>query len=317
MTTATPPAVTPPGYSAPQGAAYLSRPVHGCTAHEGGHRYRWAGRAASQEDCDRPNVMQCVCGASYVARCGHSSRTRCSPCSKTYGHRVSHVASSGFSRPGDGYFLTLTAPGNRAHTYRGQRCPCTPEEGVELATWNGECATRWNHFITDVRRSIGPCEYFAAKEVQERGALHVHALLRFERPTMVRASKLRALAIRHGFGHVMDLQHQDPEQAERTARYLSKYVTKSSTERERAPFVHRLTGEVGPGRWRTWTGSRSWGLSMACVRAAQRAWILELLSTVGDRAAEPTGAGAEGALDPRTVSYAPSMVRPTSEVAPV
>lgn len=317
MTTATPPSVTSPGYCAPQGAAYLSRPAHGCTAHEGGHRYRWAGRSASQEDCDRPNTMQCVCGASYVARCGHSSRSRCSPCSKTYQQRVRHLTASGFSRPGDVFVLTLTAPGNGAHMYRGRRCPCTPEEGVDLATWNGEMATRWNHFITDVRRTIGECEYMAAKEVQKRGALHIHAPLRFTRPTTVRLSKIRALAIRHGFGHEVHLDPIAPERVDSACWYVSKYVSKSSTERDRAPFVHHQTGEVGPGRWRTWTSSRAWGSSMAAVKASQRAWILEQLSDVGDREAEPTGAGAEGALDHRTASYAASMVRPTSEVAPV
>lgn len=263
--------------------------------------------------------MVCHCGESYPARCSASSRARCSPCSRSYGHRVRRVAASGVTMPGTVFFLTLTAPGDTPHKLRGVWCPCTDEGGTDLATWNGECATRWNHFITDVRRSVGECEYFAAKEVQERGALHVHSLLRFTTPCRVRKSKLRALAIRHGFGHVLDLQELAPESAEFTAGYLSKYVTKSATERERAPFVHRQTGEVGPGRWRTWTGSRAWGATMASVRAAQRAWWQEQPSDVGPgRTAEPADPGcAGGALDPNTESYATTHRRLTITALPM
>lgn len=218
--------------------------------------------------------------------------------------------------PGRVYVLTLTAPGAHRHKYRGQWCPCTPEGGVNLARWNGEAANRWNKFITDVRRSLGPVEYFAAKEVQKRGALHFHVPLRFDRPTRVRLSKLRALAIRHGFGHELVLdelsEHLDRGRgsADSSSWYVAKYVTKASGDREEVPFANRLTGEIGPGRWRLWTASRGWGLSMKRLRAIQAAWYQnELLdpstgSTLSERSS--TGGGAEGsALDLNTSCYAP------------
>lgn len=285
------------------------------------HAHRWAGRAPATEDCERPAFMVCLCGDRYVQRCQASSRAKCAPCSERYRRCVRRVASSGMVLPGRTYLLTLTAPGDRPHRYRGGWCPCTDAEGVDLARWNGEMANRWNKFVTDVRRSVGECEYLAAKEAQKRGALHLHVPIRFAGPARVRLSKLRALAIRHGFGHEVDLQElDDSAAAERTAGYVAKYVTKASGEREAVPFVHRVTGEVGPGRWRTWSASRGWGASMASVRLAQRRWWLGGgASGVGVHeprqggALAPTdsaghGDAVGGALDPNTVSYARVLV---------
>jgi hypothetical protein len=296
--------------------------IGGCSAGPGGHRHRWAGRGQAFADgvqCERPSLMRCVCGDAYSARCQASSRAMCAPCAESYRRRVRRVAASGFAMPGrQTFLLTLTAPSDvDRHKYRGGWCPCTPAGGVDLATWNGSMARRWNQFITDVRRTIGECEYFAAKESQVRGALHLHVPIRFAVGVRVRLSKLRALAIRHGFGHAVDLQVLEDDRA---AGYVSKYVTKAAEDRASVPFVHAVTGEVGPGRWRTWSASRRWGSTMAQVRAAQRAWWSEAVSSGGvpggpRTASEAAEAGAQGVavggpLDINTASYASGSVVP-------
>jgi len=84
-------------------------------------------------------------------------------------------------------------------------------------------------------------------------------------------------------------------------------VAKAAGERHGVPFVHRLTGEIGPGMWRTWVASRRWGASMRSVLQAQRLHRRDA-DPEGRRAA---GAGAAGALDPNCASYAASDVVPT------
>lgn len=300
-----------------------------CSVHPEGHRFRWAGRAAVSDEvrCERPQLMNCECGEGFRSRCGASARAKCGPCSETYKGRVRRVARSGIvALPGRSYLLTLTAPGQRVHKIgkSGRVCPCTPPGGVDLGQWNGTMAQRWNHFITDVRRYIGEVEYFAAKEVQARGALHIHAPMRFSAPVRVSIARLRLLAIRHGFGHEVDFVEITDEG--RAAGYVAKYVSKSAGERERAPFVHRETGEIGPGKWRTWTSSRTWGSSMASVRAAQRAWWSSAGASVvggaggpqgepGGRPEAPRPGDAEGgALDTNTENYAGRRELPTSLV---
>lgn len=297
-----------------------------CPAHEDStHRFRWGGRAARVEDdrCERPQLMRCACGEGFRSRCGSSARAKCGPCSETYRRRVRRVAGSGLALPGRTYLLTLTAPGTSPH-FIGRSsvvCPCTPREGVDLAQWNGTLGRRWNDFVTDVRRYIGHVEYFAAKEVQRRGALHLHVPLRFDAPVSVTVARLRVLAIRHGFGHEVDFQ--EITDAGRAAGYVAKYVSKAAGDREAVPFVHPVTGEVGGGRWRTWTCSRSWGSSMSSVRAAQRAWWQEQQASKvggpgtgeggpsGSRTRGGPGDGGAGALDSNTSSYARAMELPS------
>jgi hypothetical protein len=60
--------------------------------------------------------------------------------------------------------------------------------------------------VTDLRREPGvELEYFKATEVQRRGALHLHLPVRFRRPCRVGTRRLRELAMRWGFGHVINL----------------------------------------------------------------------------------------------------------------
>lgn len=262
--------------------------VEGCD-----HQWRHAGRAPIHRHdeaggCERPGFLVCrSCGESRVIRCQSSSRAKCAPCSERYRCRVRRVAMTPMLTAGAFVFLTLTAPGSRLHRLpSGRVCPCTPPGGVDLATWNASLSVRWNRFVTDLRRTVGQAEYFRAVEVQRRGALHLHVVLRWEgSPRPLDVAQVRRLAIRHGFGHEVDAQVVPEADRPRVAGYLSKYVSKAATDRESVPFA-------GGGRWRTWTASWRWGCTMASVREAQRAWWLD------QRPGAPGAPGAGGAGGP-------------------
>lgn len=277
--------------------------------------------------CEWPKVMvHTGTGESFPVRCQTSSRAKCGPCSKAYRGRVSRVFLSGWAdrRPGKFWSVTLTAPGTEAHCRVHRRCdgsggrrgecelcPCTPPGGVDLALWNGTAARRFNDFVTELRRAewiAGDVQYAKAAEIQERGALHFHVLLRVGNQQL-RLAELRALAIRLGFGHSVDLQSIGAtSEAMRAAWYCAKYVSKSADDRSALPWFDVRTGEVtkGHGRYRTWTSSRSWGESMKAIRLAQQVYA-EARRLAGDGA--PSGVstasgGGAAALDPKTESYA-------------
>lgn len=189
---------------------------------------------------------------------------------------------------------------------RHPRCPCTGPAGTDVASWNARQGEMWTHLLRDLRLLLGGLEYFRAVEVQDRGALHLHLLVRLTAPVLVGRGLLqqvRALALRHGFGHSVDVQPVGSD-GERSARlvawYLAKYVGKAAGARGEVPWRRRLirevdllTGEVrarfvGPSGYRTWTASRRWGSSMGAVKAAQRAFGLEhFLSEVGVGLVDP------------------------------
>jgi hypothetical protein len=143
---------------------------------------------------------------------------------------------------------------------------------VDLAGWNAGHSRRWNHLRTALRREHPGLQFFRGIEVQARGALHDHAMV--WSPTPLDLDAMWRLAVRCGFGCVMDLAPCTPG-SRKAAYYVSKYVTKATDSRAlvpwRAEVVDLDTGEVTqalvPGRYRTWSMSREWGLTMAAVRA--------------------------------------------------
>ena len=131
--------------------------------------------------------------------------------------------------------------------------------------------------------------YFRATEVQRRGALHFHVLLKVAL-TQVDSrmlDALRAMVVHYGFGHEVDLQAVDPVRA---MHYVAKYVTKAAGERAQVPWsaearvnedytADSVTGEVWLYRrrratFRTWSASRAagreWPQTMAYIRASQQ-----------------------------------------------
>jgi hypothetical protein len=267
---------------------------------------RVVGRAPSQPNCESPLLFEHESGRQWAQRCRATSSDRCRPCAETYRRRVRRVADSGRVRyPGSALLLlTLTAPSDADQHCRrhkgcdGRRheacdvCPCTPPGGVHVGEWNGQCSARWNRFIEQLRRETGlPVQYFRAAEVQRRGALHFHVLIRLPRSRggVLSVDQLRRLAIAYGFGHSVDLAVVEDHRA---SLYVAKYVSKSCAARASMPWVHGRTGEVtdGHGRYRCWTSSRHWGQSMTDVRAEQAAWWAVQAPT--------------GPLDPSSQSYA-------------
>ena len=269
-------------------------------------------------DCDQPKLFRCRdTNAVELRRCDSTSTRACEPCGVRYRRRVRRVAFEGALLPGRVYLLTLTAPGSAPHrvgrSERGPWCPCTPPGGVDVGRWNGEAAARWNRLQWDVKRLHGlDFEYFRAVEPQERGALHFHVLIRVTRGAVVSKAQLRRLAIRHGFGHEVDVQALDdsPDRKARAAGYCAKYVSKSSGDRRAVPFIHRHTGEIGPGRWRTWSSSRSWGSSMGAVRRAQADWWRLRREADGRSASDAGRMAPEAPLDPYSPSYASAETIP-------
>lgn len=260
---------------------------------------RWAGPA--DLDCLRPLRWLCRdCDASEARKCGGYRESSCAPCAGRYRRRVRAVALSGMGmdrgRARYLYLLTLTAPGAAEHGQKrdGTWCPCTPPGGVDLASWNCGHSGRWNHFRTVVKRDNPGLEFFRGVEVQKRGALHDHAMI--DSPHPLSKAVLRALAIACGYGHEVDLAPCDPG-SKRAAYYVSKYVTKATDSRQVVPWlgetVNVETGEVFtglvPGRYRTWSMSRGWGVTMASVRA-------EAAVYARGKAAEQAAARTDAAL---------------------
>lgn len=156
----------------------------------------------------------------------------------------------------------------------GEWCSCTPPGGVDLADWNASHSRRWNHLRTALRRRYPELEFFRGVEVQQRGALHDHAMV--WSPVPLRKGTVKDLVMRAGFGHAIDLA--PITSAKQVAYYVSKYVTKATDSRDDVPWraqvvdedTGEVTDEVVAGRYRTWSSSRRWGLTMRAVRAAAR-----------------------------------------------
>ena len=277
--------------------------------------------------CEGPRRFVCVlCSTDLVLPCDTGNELRCQPCARRYKLRVQVVARTPalLCRPGTLAFLTLTPRGSRQHCYRGcqvpcehRKCPCTPPGGASMAEDNGSIGLRYNRFLRDLRRLLGDVQYFRAVETQQRGGLHLHTLLRLESVLLVTPAlrtSVRRLAMRHGFGHEIDLQvaGDDARSARLLAWYCAKYVSKAVSDRPEVPWrrwrqpvaavVGPTSGEVfrdavkgSPATYRTWTASQRWGSSMGSVKAAQRAWVRsigQVLDVDGPDSADLDGIGA-------------------------
>jgi hypothetical protein len=275
-------------------------------------RGRWKGRL---EDCEAPVLIGCMfCPHQRPRRCDKGDESVCVPCARRYRGRVRRIALAGSGQRS--FMVTLTAPGEDQHTdHHGDVCPCTPAGGVDLAEWNVTASANLNRFVLYLRRALGPVEYFKAAEVQQRGALHYHLIVRTE--GNLRAVDVRPLAMRWGFGHSVKV---DPVRDEKAAGYVAKYCSKSAGMRGTVPWrnVDRATGEVKTrATYRCWTASRSWGKTMAQVREEQRVWAITAAAlraacgAGGDPACGvPATLPPKAALDPDSRRYTPLPLSP-------
>jgi hypothetical protein len=230
-------------------------------------------------DCDRPLRVVCrqpECGHVEQWACGCSSEARCTPCSERTRKHYARVIETGLSdAPGFAYFLTLTAPSPDPHRQWVQGrvshrpdCSCW-DTGMTLGQWNRQESACWNRLRTALARTAGSLAYAGAVEVQKRGALHRHVVIRTPGPLLPR--EVQALALAAGYGCVLDLQ--EIGSAAGMGRYLSKYVTKGA-DRDQAPWedvrVNHSTGEITvhtTPTYRLRSQSQSWGCTMRDVRA--------------------------------------------------
>jgi hypothetical protein len=170
-----------------------------------------------------------------------------------------------------------------------------------LADWNASHGARWNHFVTLLRRLAPDVQFIRGCEVQDgarrgdkrgRGGLHDHVILRTRQALDERS--IRALAIQAGYGHSLVLANVQLGSS-KEAHYVSKYISKSAGARLAVPWradvVNVETGEVKrrliKARYRTWSSSRHWGLTMKQLRAdaAVRARAVAPQSEDAERAA--------------------------------
>jgi hypothetical protein len=114
-------------------------------------------------------------------------------------------------------------------------------------------------------------------EVQKRGALHRHLVINVDRVLV--PAEVQSLALAAGFGCVFDLQVLTS--GAKVAYYVSKYVTKSSGDRDLVPWtvdvVDEQTGEMRSMKttasYRTWSAAQSWGFTKKGLREISRAQV--------------------------------------------
>lgn len=247
---------------------------------------------ASASTCSNPYTL--VTGVSV--RCGSRSRFKCESCAELYRGDWAAIARSGvFDGPIERYrfyLLTLTAPSfGRVHRVpRGvadtaRTCGCgdshTAEDGdlrgVPLdpssydyegqVAWNRDTGVLWDRTRKRMRDRWPSIEYFVVREWQDRGVLHVHAILRVARAESPPAEVLRqaartAVGISKVDGSLVSWGEQarcDPFRADgdgaRTIWYLSKalnYVMKDTVREapERRGKAWKHTASLEQAAWR-------------------------------------------------------------------
>lgn len=252
----------------------------GC-ADGSGHRMRVVGAVPSGSltrlDCEHPLRAVCrVCDEVEYWRCDSYG---CGPCGEAKRKRLARLVDNGaaihLANGRTGYFLTLTAPGSIDHKrwYQGKRprsrqdCECH-RHGESDGSWNAQESACWNRLRTSLTRDRD-VTFCGAVETQRRGMLHRHVLMFVDET--VTHDEVQALALAAGYGCVLDLE--PVRSAEKAARYISKYVTKASSDRAVVPWerVNEETGELVGKRatYRLWSSSRRWGVTMREIKNAQ------------------------------------------------
>lgn len=260
--------------------------------------------------CQSPLGVECrLCEARTHWSCRSHRSSRCSHCAGIYRRRVSRLVAHGIpDAVGDGRasrwhlgMLTLTAPSFDEHRHfvpgrpgdHGSCRSCRRHAARyrTLGRWNADATGCWNRLRTALSRESDGLTFFRATEVQDgkrggrkRGALHFHVVVKWTKP--VALQRIHALALDAGFGCVLDWRPIDPG-SRWAALYVSKYVTKSCDARGDVAWfrvvqaVDEETGEVTDrvrlaATYRTWSCSRSWGLTMAEITAEVRRAVIRM-----------------------------------------
>jgi hypothetical protein len=194
--------------------------------------------------------------------------------------------------------------------------PCSGSIGCQveplaLAVWHAGLGQRWSWFVTDLRRLTGvQVEFFKTWEVQRRGALHLHSMMRPEGVISDRRFRaaIKLAARRWGFGEQVDIKVvdlADSEQAAKVAGYCAKYASKSADDLVDVRRVNMTTGEFLPVGLRSWSASRSWGDTMGTIRQRRCQWAaLQAAAGQARGSVTATGDAVGGALDSNQGIYA-------------
>lgn len=283
--------------------------------------YQFAGYGAPQDGfCNMPaKMVDPATGEWYWSRCGSAKPSKCVQCAEVKRRDVASIGRSGWvDKPTQrGFFVTLTAPGADVLRWDTSKCAhsagvrCSGEVGCvvqasDLAIWHDGLGQRWSWFMTDLRREVGDVEFFKTWEIQRRGALHCHSMMRADQVSQRRMlAAVKMCAARWGFGDQVDVQVfdlGDAESAARKAGYIAKYASKSADD---LPGVRRLnpsTGEIRSGGFRSWSSSRRWGSSMAQVQQRRCTWAAVAAAARGT--AVTLADDGSGALDSYQGIYA-------------
>ncbi len=180
----------------------------------------------SEDNAARASVLERGCSSPIKAtsgiwvRCGSRIKSRCPSCAELYRNDWAAIARSGvFDGPVEDfrfYLLTLTAPTfGRVHRVPRDggkppaRCGCgavhTARDaglrGVPLdpvsydyagqVAWNRDSGVLWDRTRRALRDRWESVEFFIVREWQDRGVLHVHAIIRIARMEAPTAATLR------------------------------------------------------------------------------------------------------------------------------
>lgn len=246
---------------------------------------------AADSGCSRPIEVS----PGVHVRCGSRIKSRCLACAELYrGDWAASARSGVFDGPVQDfrfYLLTLTAPSfgavhrvPRLETSRLHDCGCGATHsasegglrGVPLdpssydylgqVAWNRDAGALWDRTRLRMRDRWDSLEYFGVREWQERGVLHVHAILRiaiteapaadelgFAARSAEAASKVDGSVVGWGAQYRCDAFRADGNGA-KTIGYLSKTLN----------YVMKDTAREGMGG-----RNQAWEHQAALLRAAR------------------------------------------------
>jgi hypothetical protein len=281
-----------------------------------GHKYRCKGFApghyVSDRGCVRPLMYVCeYCDDVRYSACGTGNEEKCAPCAAVKRGDLRRIGRSGADSPGVLWFLTLTAPGGDVLPWATDLCghgpdvECSGKRGcridpVALAAWHATLAKRWSYFRQFMGRAGIDVQYLKSYELQRRGAVHAHVMVRVPAgvPERLLHQLVRSYARHYGWGPQVKLDRLgaegSPDSVRRAAAYVAKYACKGSGVKvERLNFA---TGELESCGLRSWSASGSWGMRMWQCRLERARFAAARAAGVA-AARRATAPGAAGALD--------------------
>lgn len=187
-------------------------------------------RVDASEGCPTPVVLvDRLPGPSPCVLLVRCKRRRCPACGPSYWLPLTKAKLlSGLPRA-DGVAavgVTLTAPG----------------DPLDIDEWNQRSGACWNRLRLALRRRYPSAEFYRVIEFQQRGAIHLHVIVRGVK--FIPHGMLKGLAVAAGFGPVCWLTPYHQRGA--IVRYLSKYLLKDT--------------DLVPGGFRVFSESRGWRL---------------------------------------------------------